>query len=80
MTYTFLSARYANAEHTAAEALTVEAAAVLLSEVDTPEHWAALHAWGTPSAYVPPPPPPAPTKAELLAELQALAAKIEAMP
>lgn len=32
------------------------------------------------AAYVPPPAPPAPTKAQLLAELQALAAKIDAMP
>lgn len=32
------------------------------------------------AAYVPPPPPPAPTKAQLLAEMQALAAKIEALP
>ena len=31
------------------------------------------------AAYVPPPAPPAPTKAQLLAELQALAAKIDAM-
>jgi len=51
MTYTFLSAQYANAENTAAVAVTVEAAAVVLSEADTPTEWAALIAWGTPDAY-----------------------------
>ncbi len=80
MTYTFLTARYANADHTAAEAQTTEAGAVLLSQTDTPGEWDALHAALTPADYVPPPPPPAPTRAELLAELAALQAKIEALP
>lgn len=40
----------------------------------TPEELAAI------AAYVPPPAPQEPTKAELLAELQTLASKIEAMP
>jgi hypothetical protein len=80
MTYTFLSAQYANAERTAAIADTEEAASVMLNAVDTPEDWAALLAWGEPAAYVPPAPPSEPTKAELLAQLQALYAKIEALP
>ena len=79
MIYTFLSAQYANSEHTSAVAITAEAAAVALSEIDTPEAWAALHAWGTPSAYVPPSPPPAPMIAELQAELAAIQAKINAL-
>ncbi|MFN9113682.1 MAG: hypothetical protein ACK5XN_26735 [Bacteroidota bacterium] len=80
MTYTFLSAQYANPEHTAAVAITAEAAAVAFSATDTPEHWAALHAVLTPADYVPPPQPPAPTREQLLAELAALQAKIEALP
>lgn len=80
MTYTFLSAQYANPEHTAAVAITAEAAAVAFSAVDTPDAWAALHAALTPADYVPPPPPPAPTREQLLAELAALTAKIEALP
>jgi hypothetical protein len=40
----------------------------------TPEELAAI------AAYVPPPVPPAPTRAQLLAELAALQAKIEALP
>ena len=79
MTYTFLSAQYANADHTAAIAITAEAAAVAFSDVDTPEQWAALHAALTPTAYVPPPAPAAPTREQLLAELAALTAKIEAL-
>lgn len=79
MSYTFLSAQYANPDHTSAVAVTAEAAAVALSAVDTPEHWAALHAWGTPSAFVPPPPPPAPTLAELQAQLATLQAQINAL-
>jgi hypothetical protein len=80
MTYTFLSAQYANPEHTAAVAITAEAAAVAFSAVDTPEHWAALHAAIAPADYVPPPPPTSPTRAELLAKLAALQAQIEALP
>ena len=50
MSYTFLTARYANAEQTAAIAETEEAASVALSAVDTPEDWAALMASGIPIA------------------------------
>lgn len=43
----------------------------------TPEEIAELEARD--AAYVPPPRPPAPTKEQLLAELQALTAKIQAL-
>lgn len=79
MTYTFLSAQYANAENTAAVAITQEAAAVALSAVDTPTEWAALHEWGTPSAFVPPSAPPAPTLEQLQAQLAAIQAQINAL-
>lgn len=42
MTYTILSAAYANAEHTAAVIQTQEAGAVLVSAQDTPQLWASL--------------------------------------
>lgn len=42
MTYTILSAAYANAEHTAAVIQTQEAGAVMASERDTPQLWASL--------------------------------------
>jgi len=40
MTYTILSARYANAEQTAIVLETKEAGAVMTSQADTPELWA----------------------------------------
>lgn len=49
-----ISARYSNPENTAAIAVTDDRGAVLISQ-DSPEEWAALHAWGTPEAFVPPP-------------------------
>ncbi|MGO4670097.1 hypothetical protein [Bosea sp. 2RAB26] len=55
MTYTILSAQYANQEHTAAVAMTEEAAAVLTSQADTPDLWVAVHEWGEPLAFEPPP-------------------------
>lgn len=55
MIYTFLSARYANDEHTAAVAITVEASALVLSIEDNPDEWASLHDWGEPAAYEAPP-------------------------
>lgn len=58
MSYTVLSAAYANPDNTAAVAQTVEAAAVLLSATDTPDEWAAMLAAVTPTAYVPQPIPP----------------------
>lgn len=52
MSYTILSARYANAEHTAAQVETSEAGAVMASAVDTPDLWPAVVAAG-PTAYAP---------------------------
>jgi len=67
MSYTFLAARYANAEQTAAVAETEEAASVALSAVDTPEDWAALMASGIPIApYEQPEPPLGPLTARQL--------------
>lgn len=58
MTMTIQSATYANAEHTAAIAMTAEVGAVALSAVDTPEVWADLLASNvTIAAYVAPPAP-----------------------
>lgn len=55
---TILSAQWANAEHTAAIVMTVEAGAVAVSQVDTPEYWATLLDSGVVvSDFVPPPPP-----------------------
>lgn len=56
MSYTIISARYANAENTAAVAITAEKGAVLFEAVKADE-WAALLAWGTPEAYEAPPAP-----------------------
>lgn len=50
-TYTILSARFANVDHSAAIIITKEAAAVLISEVDTPDLWSAMLASGVPAAY-----------------------------
>jgi len=68
MTYTILSASYANAEHSAAVIITQEAAAVLISEHDTPDLWTEMLAWGAPVAYVPPPPPPPCSPVEKLSD------------
>lgn len=56
MTTTYLSARYANAAHDAAVAVTAERGRVLIGRDDRPADWAALHAWGTPDAYEAPAP------------------------
>lgn len=42
MSYTILSARYANEDHTAAVIETKESGSVAISEVDTPQAWAEL--------------------------------------
>ncbi|MGO4741740.1 hypothetical protein AB4099_34945 [Bosea sp. 2KB_26] len=59
MTYTIISAAYANDDNSAALLMTEEAAAVLISAVDTPEEWASMLAWGIPPAkaalFDPPP-------------------------
>ena len=49
--YTITAAQYANLEHTAAVIQTVEAYAVLVGEVDTPELWQQMLDWGTPDDY-----------------------------
>lgn len=51
MMYTIQSARYANAEITAAIVSTEEAGDVLASEQDTPELWAQMLEWGMPDDY-----------------------------
>lgn len=68
MTYTFLSARYANAEKTAIVATTEECGAVALSQADTPEAWAGLKASKVKvAAYVAPEQPAQTPPAEKLA-------------
>lgn len=57
MTYTIISAVFANSEHTAALVMTQEAGEVALSLLDTPDAWAAMLEWGTPDEYVEPEPP-----------------------
>lgn len=52
MTYTIISAQFANSEHTSAVVMTEESASVALSEVDTPEEWVAMLEWGEPEAFV----------------------------
>lgn len=54
MTYTILSAGFANPEHTAAIVQTEEAGAIVASETDTPELWAAVLKVATPADYVAP--------------------------
>lgn len=76
MSYTIRSARFANPEHSAAVADTVEAAHVALSAADTPAAWAALMAAAARgelaiAAYAPPPAPAARTPAEKLSALLA---------
>jgi ethanolamine utilization microcompartment shell protein EutL len=80
MTYTFISAQYANSDNTAAVAITQEAAAVLLSQTDTPAAWQALHDADIEiAAYVAPAIETPPTKAELLQKVQALMQQIDAI-
>lgn len=67
MTYTILSAQYANADNTAAVVMTKEAAAVLVSQADTPELWQTMLDTVTPAAFVPAP-TPTQTPEEKLAE------------
>jgi hypothetical protein len=49
--YTITGAKYANPDNTAAVIQTSEAGPVLVSVADKPDLWAAMLAWGTPSAY-----------------------------
>lgn len=54
MTYTVLSAQYANADQSAAVLQTQEAGAVLASERDTPALWAQMLATVTPAPFATP--------------------------
>lgn len=67
MSYTMISAGFANAEQTAAIVMTHEAAAVTISRDDTPAHWADLMASGlTIAPFVPVAEPvPKPTRRQL---------------
>lgn len=47
-----ISARYTNPEKSAAVAVTDDLGAILISQQDSPEQWAALHAWGAPEPFV----------------------------
>jgi hypothetical protein len=68
MTYTFLSASFANAEKTAVVAMTAESGAVALSRCDTPADWRDLKASGVKIApYVEQSEPPQPSPTEKLA-------------
>jgi hypothetical protein len=80
MIYTILSASFANTDNTAAIAQTVEAGAVLLSAADTPDNWAAMFVATTPVAFVAPLPPSQPSKENILAQLAALQALVDALP
>lgn len=66
MSYTIISAQYANEDNTAAVIQTEEAAAVLISQADTPDLWADMLISVTPSAYVAPEPQQAPSAVEKL--------------
>lgn len=57
MTYTILTAAYADQHNGSALMTTEEAGLVLISAVDTPDEWAELIAWGVSNqiaAYTPP--------------------------
>jgi hypothetical protein len=56
VSYTIVSARYANPENTAAEVITADAGAVLFSQADTPKEWAALKKRGGVLPYAAPAP------------------------
>jgi hypothetical protein len=79
MIYTIISAQYANEDHTAAVIDTAEAAAVLVSEKDTPDLWAEMLDWGSPAAYVAPTPQPEPSPIEKLAAFLAANPDVKAL-
>jgi len=58
MSYTIVTASFANEDNTAAVIMTAEAGAVLVSETDTPDLWPDVIAF-KPAAFVPPAPSPA---------------------
>jgi hypothetical protein len=51
VSYTIVSAAFANPEHTSAVIVTEEAGSVAISEVDTPDDWADMLAWGDPTVF-----------------------------
>jgi hypothetical protein len=57
VTYTIVSAVYANKDHTAAVVQTEEAGSVAVSEIDTPDQWAVMLDWGEPEPFEEPPEP-----------------------
>ncbi|MBC3540671.1 hypothetical protein ACFSC6_12335 [Rufibacter sediminis] len=81
MTLTFISARYANPDHTAVEAVTEEVGAVLLSKADKPEEWASLKKSKVKISEYPEIPAATPlSKEEIIAQLDQLKAQLENMP
>lgn len=89
MSYTMISATFANAENTAAVVMTQESAAVIISRDDTPERWHDLMASGMIiMPFVPRAEPvPKPTRRQLRLwlvrnghSLAAVDAAIDAMP
>lgn len=88
MTYTIVSAVYANPEHTAAVVQTRQAGAVALSADDNPDEWASLLEWGAAEDYDSPVAPiPVITRRQLRLwlfsqgkSLEDVKAFIEAMP
>src|SRR5947208_2099154 len=69
---TILSARYANAEHTAAVIQTVENGAVAISECDTPALWSQILAMDRVDEYVAPLTIEAFTPAQIVAAIKAI--------
>lgn len=68
MIYTIISASYGDPQNTSIVLQTLEAGAVAVSKVDTPELWGKALAFG-PSPYVPPAPGPVVTPTEKLARI-----------
>jgi hypothetical protein len=74
MSYTIIAATYANADHTSAVVQTMEAGAVAISAIDTPEDWAGLATSGVlVLPYVAPDPVP-----DIVSTYQAKAALMQA--
>ena len=55
MTYTIVTAAYADPAHSLAIIETLEAGAVLIDDAGRPDEWAAMLAWGAPAEYAAPP-------------------------
>jgi len=80
MPYTIISARWGNSESTSAVIITREAAAVAISEADTPEEWARFQEWRTDGGKVAAAPAAAPPRSEKerMDELEARLIALEA--